>query len=511
MSVWRTFESIVQSSPRRAAVITTSSATTFLELHERAHALGRGLLVRGARPGSRVAYLAENRVQAFELFLGSSAVGVVPLAVNWRLSPREVAATLADAHAELLIIDASTADLARDALDDLMQPPQVITIGDVAGDDSFEGLIERGKVATTRPTKAPQMQDVALQVYTSGTTGQPKGALLTNDNIASLLLHHGQQLGISASSVVQLNNPIFHVGGSIWGLAALLSGAALVIAPSNKAADIVRCVAENRVTHCALMPTVLQDVLEVPDLKGDDLRTLENISYGGSPMTVRLLSDALEVMDCDFLGAYGLTEACGQVATLAAEHHRLKVGSSNRLKSVGLPVPGAEIAIRDPDGLAELTPGDVGEIWVRSRQIMRGYFRQPKETRAAVSPDGWLRTGDGGYRDSDGFLYLTDRIKDMIISGGENVYPAEVENVLAAHPGVAEVAVVGTPHPRWGETVKAFAARRPGSEVTEGELTGYARERLARYKCPSTVVWLEELPRNPSGKILKDQLRASDS
>jgi long-chain acyl-CoA synthetase len=229
--------------------------------------------------------------------------------------------------------------------------------------------------------------------------------------------------------------------------------------------------------------------------------------YGASPIGDTLLRRALAVLRCDFMQAYGMTETSGTVVVLPPEDHRPDGPHPERLRSCGRALPFVELRITDPATFAECAPGAVGEIWVRSAMVTPGYWRNPEATAEAITPDGWLRTGDAAFRDEDGYVTLFDRFKDMIISGGENIYPAEIENVLLAHPAVGEAAVIGVPHERWGETPRAIVVRRPGSALEAPELLAFVRERLARYKCPSSVVFADALPRNASGKLLKRELR----
>ena len=246
-------------------------------------------------------------------------------------------------------------------------------------------------------------------------------------------------------------------------------------------------------------------MLMVPGVDEADFSSLETILYGASPISEEVLAKCVDTFKCQFWQAYGLTETTGAVVNLAPEDHDTTGPNRHRLRSCGLPGPGVELRIVGDDG--ECGVREVGEIWIRSPQNTIGYWRLPEETAKAFTEDGWFKSGDAGYLDEDGYLYIHDRVKDMIVSGGENVYPAEVENVLMAHPAIADVAVIGVPHEKWGETAKAIVVVAPGSEVTEAEIIAYAKERLATFKCPTSVEWIDVLPRNPSGKVLKKDLR----
>ena len=252
---------------------------------------------------------------------------------------------------------------------------------------------------------------------------------------------------------------------------------------------------------------MIQMLLGVPGAADRDYSALRSIAYGASPITTPVLKSALRTFGCSLYGIYGLTESTGGVIQLDPADHDPGGPREHLLRSAGRPLPWVELRIVDPATGAESAAGETGEVWLRAPNVTPGYFNRPQETAAALTADGWLRTGDGGYLDADGYLFLTDRIKDMIVSGGENVYPVEVEEALAQHPDVAEVAVIGVPDERWGETVKALVVARPGSAPTADELIAFARERLAGYKLPRSVDFVEELPRTPSGKVLKRELR----
>jgi long-chain acyl-CoA synthetase len=262
-----------------------------------------------------------------------------------------------------------------------------------------------------------------------------------------------------------------------------------------------------RVTNAVLVPTMLQMLTAVPGAGERDYAALRSIAYGAAPITTTVLKASLRTFGCALFGLYGLTESTGGVVALEPEDHDPGGPREHLLRSAGRPYPWVELRVADPLSRRPLGPREVGEVWLRGPNITPGYFNRPAETAAALTPDGWLRTGDGGYVDEDGFLFLTDRIKDMIVTGGENVYPVEVEEALAQHAAVADVAVIGVPHPHWGEAVKALVVPRPGARPAAEDLIAFARERLAGYKLPRSVDFVAELPRTPSGKVLKRELR----
>jgi len=273
-------------------------------------------------------------------------------------------------------------------------------------------------------------------------------------------------------------------------------------------ARLVSLIEEQQVTHGFLVPAALQFMLAVPGVEQADFSSLDTLVYGASPITDEVLRASLRTFGCRFWQVYGLTETTGGIVHLPPSDHDPDGPHPERLRSCGLPGPGVELRIVDLVSGQDAASGEVGEILVRSGQVMTGYWRNDAATREAVDADGWFRTGDVGYLDADGYLFLHDRVKDMIVSGGENVYPAEVENVLMSIPGVADAAVIGVPSERWGESPKAVLVRQAGSDVTEEQVLAACRERLAGFKCPTSVDWVEVLPRNPSGKLLKKDLRA---
>jgi long-chain acyl-CoA synthetase len=317
----------------------------------------------------------------------------------------------------------------------------------------------------------------------------------------------GEAWGMDEESVNLVAMPLFHIGGCGYGTSTMLVGGHTVLMRDTDPSRIVEHIERHRVTNAFFVPTVLQSILAVPGIEMADLTSLRLLMYGASPIGEVLLRRALEILHCGFIQAYGMTETSGTIVTLEPNEHSLDGAHAERLRSCGRPLPFAEVRITDPATLQECGSGTVGEIWVRSEMVMQGYWRQPKAAAQAITADGWLRTGDAAYRDPDGFIYLYDRYKDMIISGGENIYPAEVENALLFHPAVSEVAVIGVPHERWGETPRAIVVTRPGESASPEDLIAFVRTRLARYKCPTSVIFAESLPRNASGKLLKTELR----
>jgi long-chain acyl-CoA synthetase len=469
------------------------------ELDERSNRLAQALLDSGVQAGSHVAYLDRTAPEVVELLFATAKVGAVTVPLNWRLAPRELALVLEDARPPVLIAGESYADVAGELVAGLSPAPERVVVG-----DAYERWLAAHDAID--PGGRGASSDVVLQMYTSGTTGAPKGVLTTHRNLAAAA-ETSPYWAFDAESVSMTPLPMFHIGGIGWAFLGLWNGATTVLVSQFVAEDVLDVLEQQRVTNAVLVPTMIQMLTAVPGAAERDYSALRSIAYGASPITTTLLEAALRTFRCPLFGVYGLTESTGGVVHLEPADHDPDGPRRHLLRSAGRPLPWVDVKIADPMTGTELGSGEVGEVWVRAPNVMLGYFNRAAETAAALTPDGWLRTGDGGYIDEDGYLFLTDRIKDMIVSGGENVYPIEVEDVLAQHADVADVAVVGIPDERWGELVKAFVILRPGCSATGDELVAFARERLAGYKLPRAVEFVDDLPRTPSGKVLKRELR----
>ena len=333
-----------------------------------------------------------------------------------------------------------------------------------------------------------------------------KGVLLSHRNFAALL-EVGGHWGIDTESVAMVAMPLFHIGGSGFALVGLSFGARVVLVADIVPDQLLDTMHHERVTNAFLVPAVLQFLCAVPGAAERDWSALRAIAYGASPITGAVLSTVLTTFRAPLFQVYGATETTGAITQLEPDDHDPGGPREYLMRSAGRAYPWVELTTVDAATGEALGPNQVGEVWIRSSQVTAGYWHRPDETAAALTEDGWLRTGDGGYLDDDGYLFLTDRIKDMIVTGAENVYPIEVENVLAEHPDVADVAVIGVPDERWGETVKAVVVARDGATIDPDELLGWAKERMAGFKRPRSVDVVDALPRNPTGKVLKKDLR----
>jgi long-chain acyl-CoA synthetase len=477
---------------------------TWAEMDARASRVAQALLAAGLPEQGRVAFLDKNGPEYFEVLLGGGKANVVNVAVNWRLTPAEMAYVINDAAARLLIVGPDFAGHLEAMEPTLKSVERIVVIGGHPRHESYETWVARHPAQDPARPVAPE--DVAMQLYTSGTTGLPKGAMLTNASLGTLLPHVGPWWQFDATSVNLVCMPLFHIGGSGWALVGMGVGGHTILAREFVPGDILDGLERHGITNALFVPAMLQFLAATPGAAERDYRALRSIVYGASPITNEVLVRAMRTFRCPFIQVYGLTETTGAITQLPASDHAVEGPKARLLRSAGKPFPWVALRIVEPGG-RECKPGEVGEVWTRSVQNFKGYWGREEETARTLGADGWLRTGDAGYLDDEGYLFLTDRVKDMIISGGENVYPAEVENALSEHPAVADIAVIGVPDPRWGETVKAIVVRRAGVTAQAEDIIAFARERLAHFKCPTSVDFADTLPRNPSGKILKRELR----
>jgi long-chain acyl-CoA synthetase len=486
--------------PDHVAIRHRDRELTYAELDERSSRLAQALLGSGLGPGARVAYLDRTAPEVVELLFATAKIGAVTVPLNWRLARGELAAVLRDAQPRLFIAGAAYEATAEELAARTPSAPELLVVG--GGYD--EWLAAHDPVD---PGARGGSGDTVLQLYTSGTTGVPKGVLTTHRNLAAAA-ETSPYWEFDADSVSLTPLPMFHIGGIGWAFLGLWNGATTVLVSEFVPEEVLDVFERLRVTNAVLVPTMLQLLTAVPGAAECDYSALRSIAYGASSITTPVLKAALRTFGCSLYGIYGLTESTGGVVQLDPDDHDPEGPREHLLRSAGRPLPWVELRIADPVTGAELAPGENGEVWLRAPNVTPGYFDRPEETAAALTADGWLRTGDGGYVDADGYLFLTDRMKDMIVSGGENVYSVEVEEALAQHPDVAEVAVIGVPDERWGETVKALVVVRGDSRPTAEELVAFARARLAGYKLPRSIEFVDELPRTPSGKVLKRELRA---
>jgi acyl-CoA synthetase (AMP-forming)/AMP-acid ligase II len=486
--------------PQASALTFEDVTLTFAELHANSSRVANALRSEGVRPGDRVAVLTKNRAEFFELILACSKIGAILVGLNWRLAAAEIAAIVVDSTPSAAVVGPDEQRLLNEDARGVASLRRVVTLG-----PEYDAW--RGAAASEDPGHIGAPEDVILLLYTSGTTGLPKGVMLTNEGMSYTRRLAEEAWGMGPDSVNLVAMPMFHVGGSGYGSSTMMAGGHTVLMHEVNPTKAVELIARHRVTHTFFVPTVVQALLEVPAIKSADLSSMQLLMYGASPIGDVLLRRALDLLKCNFMQAYGMTESSGTVVVLNPEDHDPGGPRAELLRSCGRALPWVDLRVIDPNSLEDTEPGKVGEIWLRSRMIMKGYWNKPEATHEAITDGGWFRTGDAAYLDDQGYVFLYDRFKDMIISGGENIYPAEVENALIAHPAVQEVGVIAIPHERWGETPMAIVVLRPGQTADSKELIEFTRSRLAHYKCPTAVTFADTLPRNASGKLLKREMR----
>ena len=468
-------------------------ATDYATLESQVNRVANGLTSEGIGPGDRVAYLGKNSDRAVALTLACGRVGAVFVPIIWRLGPSEIAYILEDAGATMLFVepefDAAPFDGPR-----------------IAMDDSFDSWRDEQDAAD--PDVEVTGADPFLQLYTSGTTGRPKGVVLSHRNGTNMRVRLREEgiywYAADPGDSVILAMPYGHIAGVGTATGAVLAGQELIVHAEFDPALTIADVARYRVKWLFLVPAALRIMLAHPAAENADFSSVRGLTYGASPIPLDLLREGVERLGCGFAQLYGLTETWGTVVSLAPEDHG--PGREAVMRSAGKALPGIELRILDEEGRS-LPTGQTGEVAIRGESVMLGYHGKPEETARVLDADGWFRSGDAGMLDEDGYLFIQDRIKDMIITGGENVYPAEVESTLYGHPDISDVAVIGVPDEKWGEAVKAVVVAKPGTDLTEASVIGYAKERIAGFKAPKSVDFIDELPRNPSGKILRRSLR----
>ena len=481
--------------------------TSFAEFDILTNRVANALKALGVKPRERIAYLGKNSDIYFELLMGAMKANVVMAPVNWRLAGPEIAFIVEDCKAPVLFVGpefTGLIDKIRPQLPERAHRHRHRRRR--AGLAELYGVARRPERRRSRSVDIDR-KDIAIQLYTSGTTGKPKGAMLSHANFLNLVETGKDEKPDwnkwTEDDVSLVAMPIFHIGGSGWGVMGLYHGAKGVIAREFDPTKVLDFFEQSGITKLFMVPAAMQFVVRQPRARQVDFSRLKYMLYGASPIPAALLKECIEVFKCGFVQMYGMTETTGTIVALPPEDH---IEGLERMRSAGKALPGIELAILDVNG-NRLPPGEVGEIATRSGSNMAGYWNLPEATARTLDKDGWLRTGDAGYMDRDGYLYIHDRIKDMIISGGENIYPAEVESAICDHPDVAEVAVIGVPDDKWGEAVKAIVVMKQGKEATATDIINFTRERIAGFKTPKSVEFIEALPRNPSGKILRRHLR----
>jgi len=509
---------------------------TYRKYDLRGNQVANGLINEGCSPNSRVAVLAKNSVMYAEIMFGTLKTRTALVGLNWRLAGPEIVFVVNDSESEVLFVGPDFYELVDSIKDQFTHVRKIIAM-----DDSHETWQNyeswRHSFEKNDPSLTGNADDDVIQLYTSGTTGHPKGVRLTNRNVNASTPMVEETWGKiwHEKSVNFVLSPLFHIAGSNIVIMGVVFGCKNIVIPEPDPERILHLIHTEKIETAFMVPALIQFLLNHPDAKTTDFSSLRQVVYGASPISEDTLLRAIEVMGCEFWQVYGLTETSGIGTTLPPEAHDPTLG---KLRSCGKKYTGVEIKIVDETD-NEVSLGDVGEILIKSPVIMKGYWKRDEANEKSIV-DEWFYTGDAGYFDEEGYLYIYDRVKDMIISGGENIYPAEVENALMSHPDIIDAAVVGVPDDKWGETVKAFITLRDdlsdnptdlldkledfinegidfaselsdkGSELgkyIESEIIGYTKKQIASYKCPTSVEFIKDIPRNPSGKILRRILR----
>jgi fatty-acyl-CoA synthase len=485
------------ATPRLPAITFDGYTTSYGELLDRIDRLAAELAAGGVGRGDRVGYLGLNDPMFLIALFAAARIGAVFVPLNYRLTAAELGYILADAGVHTLLADARHAAVAGPVLTG-SGVRRALALSAVPGWEPLADLLaNRGRLAA--PVH-PRSGEVAVIMYTSGTTGRPKGAMLTHGNLFWNNVNALLSFDVSQDDVSLVAAPLFHIGGlNVTTLVTLQKGGQIVLMPAFDPGQALKLIAEYRVTTMFGVPAMFLFMSQVPEFAAADLSSVRFLICGGAPVPETLISRYGQ-RGIAFVQGYGLTETAPLALVLRADEVSVKAGAAGHAV-----LPLSDVRLVDAEN-NPVAPGERGEICVRGPQVMAGYWHNREATDAVIDAGGWFHTGDIGQADQDGYVYVVDRLKDMVITGGENVYPAEVEAVLYHHPAIAEVAVLGTPHEQWGEAVTAVVALNPGAALTLEELSAFARDKLAGYKIPLRLEFVDALPRNPAGKVLKYQL-----
>jgi fatty-acyl-CoA synthase len=495
-----------EREPDRVVITDGEKSLTRAEFSVRSRRIAQ-LLNDLIEPGSRFAILGKNSFDFLACYFAASLSGTVPVPLNYRLAPREWRFIIDDAGAELVVADVEFAaglDTVREGLE---KPVHFFGLdGAIAGWPSFDDAVNA--MSDDRLDHRGSPDDLVYQMYTSGTTGLPKGAMISQRALVAHLAQLSAAVGVIDDPRTLTAVPMYHASGAITGINAIAQGGSVYTMTDFIPNEVARVLDEEAITSVTFVPAMIQALLVmVPDLAEREYPRLASIAYGASPIAAETLRAAIGAFGCDFIQIYGMTETTAAATALYPDDHvRALAGEEALLLSAGRPVLSTEVRIVDDEG-NDRPRGEVGEIVIRGPQLMDGYHNRPDATAEALA-DGWMHTGDAGSIDDGGYLYVSDRVKDMIISGGENIYPREIEDVLFQLPAVADAAVIGVPDEKWGEAVKAVIQVKDGETLTEAEVRAHCRSNLGGFKQPASVDFIEQIPRNLSGKVLKKDLRA---
>ena len=495
--------------PDSEAFVYESERVTFKDFNERVNRLIHGLHALGIQKGDIIGILSWNQLEYPEVFGAAMKGGFILAHYNPRLHAEELVHVINDSEPRVLFIGPELVETINGIHKQLPKTEFLLSFGDAQGYiKANNGLVEGQPIE--EPETMVTEEDSLTIFYTSGTTGMPRGAIYTHRQKMENTCMKAMDIGVEFGDRHLVVLPMFHIGGDshIWPF-FLVGGCNVIMPVSYVLSDALKVIAEEQITDIHIVPTQLVSLLNLPDIDQYDLHCLKRIWYAASPMPTEVLKHGLSLFGPIFMQGYGQTESGPDITVLGRENHHYPEESTEAqsvLASCGRPCIGVHVRIVDDDG-RDVETGEIGEIIVQSKRTMTGYYHRPEETRAAIR-DGWLYTGDLGYYDERGFIFIKDRRQYMIISGGENVYPAEVENVLYRHPAVKEVAVIGVPDPYWIERVHALVVLKENVQASEEDIIDFCKEYIAKYKSPKTVEFVDDLPKNPQGKILKREIRS---
>lgn len=490
---------------KKIGLIYEGRELTFGEISRNVNRFANAMLDLGIKKGDHVAILSKNCPEYLEFYFASAMIGAIPVGINYRLVDKEVEFIANDAEAKLLVVSAEYEQILQAIQGNLVAEHYFSLGGKINGMHEYEALVSSASEAG--PNIKLDKDDPALQMYTSGTTGRPKGAMLSHRNILAGTIGTVFIAEAHVRSRFFTPAPLYHMAAMLACLTSWILGATVVLARDYIPHECLQTIQDHKITHGAMVPAMIIFCLQVPGIEKYDFSSLEVMLTGASPFPIQALKQAVKVFDCKFGQFFGQTESAGIMAFLGPGDHVIQGDERQEqtMKSAGKEMWQNEVRVVDEEG-NDVMPGEIGEVIGRGPNNMVGYWKLPAATAEALK-DGWLHTGDLGTIDEEGYLYIVDRKKDMIVSGAENIYPAQIEAILMVHPAIAEAAVIGIPHASWGESVKAIIVLKEGAQATEDEIVGFCRKSLAGYKIPRSIDFIDALPRNPTGKVLKTVLR----
>jgi len=499
--------------PDRDAMVFEGERSTYAQTSERVNRLANALNTLGVGKGDRIGMLNVNCNEYVESYFAAAMAGAIFVPLNFRAKADELGYMLTNAEVKILLVGNRYLDMVDALLPQLPTIKECICLDhDTGGRLYYEDLI--GSSSSDECIGEVGDEDITILIYTAGTTGRPKGVPLTHNGFVSYVLDNVEPASPEIEERNLLTVPLYHVAGIQAVLAAVYGGRTLVLMRQFEVKEWMRTVQREQATRAMLVPTMLKRIIDDPEFTDYDLTSLRVMTYGAAPMPFEVIKKAIEVMPwVRFINAFGQTETASTIATLGPEDHIIEGTEEEREKklkrlasSIGRPLPDVEVKTLDENGNV-VPPGEVGEIVVRGPRVMTGYWGDEQKTSQVITSDGWLHTGDMGWIDEEGYIYLAGRADDMIIRGGENISPEEVEDVLHSHPKVEEAAVIGVPDPEWGQQPRAIVVLKTGEQAVPEDIIEYCRSRLAGFKRPRSVIFVNSLPRNQMGKVLKKELR----